>query len=39
MSWRKGSQPNARIWRKVRVKVLERDGWMAASVGDRGGLR
>ena len=27
MNWHKGEQPNRRQWRKVRLKVLDRDGW------------
>ena len=36
MSWRKGEIPNRRLWRAVRLKVLDRDNWECVKCG-RGG--
>ena len=36
MSWRRGTIPNQRKWRKLRVLVLDRDGWVCQHCGKNG---
>ena len=38
MSWRKGVRINRRAWSKVRLRVLDRDGWRCALCGHPGRL-
>ena len=38
MNWHKGEQPNRRQWRKVRLKVLDRDGWKCTQCTKAGRL-
>ena len=38
MSWRAGERPSRRQWGKVRLKVLDRDGWTCAKCGKAGRL-
>ena len=38
MSWRAGKRPSRRPWGKVRLKVLDRDGWTCAKCGKAGRL-
>ena len=38
MSWRKGKRPSRRPWGRVRLKVLERDGWRCQACGKVGRL-
>ena len=38
MSWRKGRRPNARIWKLVRLRALDRDGWHCVQCGKYGRL-
>ena len=38
MSWRKGERPSRRQWAKVRLQVLDRDGWKCAKCGKSGRL-
>ena len=39
MSWRKGETPNRHVWRKLRVAILDRDGWKCVQCGRRAGLQ
>ena len=36
MSWRKGKRPNAKIWRTVRLRALDRDNWRCVKCGRYG---
>ena len=38
MSWRKGERPSRRQWGKVRLMVLDRDGWRCQTCGKVGRL-
>ena len=38
MSWRRGKRPNAARWQKVRLQVLDRDGWRCVRCGRAGRL-
>ena len=38
MSWRRGERVNRRQWRKVRLKVLDRDSWRCQKCGKAGRL-
>ena len=38
MSWRKGERPKRRQWARVRLKVLDRDGWRCQTCGKVGRL-
>ena len=38
MSWRQGERPSRRQWAKVRVQVLDRDGWACVKCGHKGRL-
>ena len=38
MSWRRWDKPNRRKWGKVRLKVLDRDGWRCQTCGKAGRL-
>ena len=36
MAWHSGERPNARKWQRVRLQVLERDGWRCTQCGRAG---
>ena len=38
MSWRRGERPSRRQWGKVRLQVLDRDGWACGKCGHKGML-
>ena len=36
MSWRKGEQPDPKVWIRLRQRILDRDGWQCRKCGKRG---
>ena len=38
MSWRKGKRPSHKKWARVRLKVLDRDGWKCTTCSKSGRL-
>ena len=38
MSWRKGEHPSRRRWARVRLAVLDRDGWRCQTCSKAGRL-
>lgn len=39
MSWRRGPTPNRARWNKIRLQVLDRDGWVCRKCGKSGRLQ